>query len=376
MSAVPGAPLLLGFLVMLGTPGVLGAGQETGGDGSWLPGAHEMQDLAQLSWEYLQCWLSPGGCEPGQQPPPGWTWPSVGWESVELLSDWYRRVSGDAHHTHGRIMNNITGLQEDLTRRVHGQHLAHDLIVTSIKSFLNGEEPRNSLVLAFHGWTGTGKNLAARIIAENLYADRQRSACIRIFIPQLHFPHASHLEAYKVQLAKQIREVSSRCMQPLFVFDEADKLPPALLPPIHAHLTQPETAQTRSIFLFLSGTGSNAINEVALSFWRAGRHREEITINDLDRPLKSAIRETQGNNPFLQHLLAEGLVDALVPFLPLERAHVKMCARDCLVARSLPYTETTLEAVTKELLFVPKGEQLFSAQGCKLVAQRINFLEL
>ncbi|KAM8930603.1 torsin-3A [Pelodytes ibericus] len=343
-------------------------GKEVPGDGTWFTGAHEVQDLAQLSWDYLQCWFSPEKCEDKQRLA-GWDWPSVGWNSLQFLSDWYSRV---AESRDAGFLNNVTGLQWDLTRRVHGQHLAENLILTSLKRFLQAAGSERSLTLSFHGWTGTGKNLAARIIAENLYQEDQRSLCIRIFIPQLHFPHVSHLEAYKVQLEKQIRDVSARCMQPLFVFDEADKLPVDLLDSIYPHLGHLET---QSIYIFLSSLGSNAINEVALSYWRAGRHRHEITTDDLDRPLKAAIRENQGNAFLLQHLLIKDLVDVFVPFLPLERAHVKLCARDSYVARGLPYTETALDTVIEELLFVPKEEKLFSAQGCKLVTQRINFLD-
>uniref|UniRef100_A0A8C5QFC5 Torsin family 3 member A n=1 Tax=Leptobrachium leishanense TaxID=445787 RepID=A0A8C5QFC5_9ANUR len=341
------------------------------GDATWFLGAHEVQDLAQLSWDYVQCWFSPEKCE--ESGPGAWGWPRVGWDSLQFLSDWYIKVSESRGLTHGRITNNLTGLQWDLSRRVHGQHLAKEQIVTFLKRFLQASEPKTSLTLSFHGWSGTGKSLVTRIIAENLYEDGVRSPCIKVFFPQLHFPHISHLEAYKVQLERQIKEVSLRCAQPLFVFDEADQLPQALLASIYPH-SQPDTTHVPAIFLFLSTVGSKAINEVALTFWRAGRHREEITMDDLDRPLKASIRESEGDYLLLQALLSRGLIDALAPFLPLERSHVKLCAQDSFVARGLPYTETTLDLLTKELLFVPKEEKLFSAQGCKLVAQRINFL--
>lgn len=340
-------------------------------DGLWLSGAQEVQDLAHLSWEYmqdLQCWLWPDKCEDKNME---WNWPSFGWDSLYLMTDWYAKVM----ESRGSITNNITGLQWDLDRRVHGQHLAVRQIVTSLERFLQGGGQKKTLALSFHGWTGTGKNLAARIIAEHLYRDGQRSLCTRVFIPQLHFPHLSHVEAYKVQLRKQIQAVSLHCAQPLFVFDEADKLPAALLQSLFPLLNPEETPDTKSIFIFLSGVGASMINEVALNFWRAGRHREEITLDDLDRPLRAAIH--QSKDQFLTHQLwTLDLIDDFVPFLPLERCHVKLCARDAIEARGLPYNENALESVIQELLFVPKEERIFSAQGCKQVAQRINFMKL
>lgn len=77
---------------------------------------------------------------------------------------------------------------------------------------------------------------------------------------------------------------------------------------------------------------------------------------------------------FAQSELMSGhLVDFFVPFLPLEYRHVKLCARDAYVARGLEPDEATLDEVAKAMLYVPKEERLFSAQGCKSIPQRINF---
>ncbi|XP_075688273.1 torsin-3A [Rhinoderma darwinii] len=375
------APLLLILLINskvhcsvgdLGPAELKGEDGEEKKNGLWQSGAQEMQDLAQLSWEYmqdLQCWLWPDKCE-DKRSHAEWSWQSFGWDSLHLLTDWYAKVLESRD-----FANNLTGLQWDLDRRVHGQHLAVRQIITSLERFLKEDRIKKTLALSFHGWTGTGKNLAARIIAENLFWDGQRSLCTRVFIPQLHFPHLSHVDAYKVQLRKQIQAVSSHCAQPLFVFDEADKLPAALLQSLFPLLNPEETQDTRSIFIFLSGVGASTINEVVLNFWRAGRHREEITLDDLDRPLRVAIHQSKDQS-LTHQLWLNDLIDEFVPFLPLERGHVKLCIRDAIEARGLTYRESALESVLEELLFVPKEEKIFSAQGCKQVAQRINFMKL
>ncbi|KAM3914182.1 torsin-3A [Leptodactylus fuscus] len=383
---VRAAPLLLlllispsvhGSLDVLGLAELKGEDTEEKKDGLWLSGAQEVQDLAQLSWEYmqdLQCWLWPDKCD-DKRSHTEWSWRSFGWDSLHLLTDLYAKVLESREYTRVSITNNFTGLQFDLDRRVHGQHLAVKQILTSLKRFLKEDSQKTTLALAFHGWTGTGKNLAARIIAENLYWDGQRSLCTRVFIPQLHFPHLSHVEAYKVQLRNQIQAVSLACSQPLFVFDEADKLPEALLQSLFPLISPEETQDTRSIFIFLSGVGASMINEVALNFWRAGRHREEITLDDLHRPLRAAIYQSKDQS-LTHQLWTQDLIDEFVPFLPLERSHVKRCAQDAIEAQGLPYSENALESVIQELLFVPKEEKIFSAQGCKQVAQRINFMKL
>lgn len=72
-------------------------------------------------------------------------------------------------------------------------------------------------------------------------------------------------------------------------------------------------------------------------------------------------------------LMSDHLIDFFVPFLPLEYRHIKLCARDAYAARGLEADETTLDEVAKAMLYVPKEERLFSAQGCKSIPQRINF---
>lgn len=77
---------------------------------------------------------------------------------------------------------------------------------------------------------------------------------------------------------------------------------------------------------------------------------------------------------FAQSELMSGhLIDFFVPFLPLEYRHVKLCAHDAYAARGLQPDEGTLDEVAKAMLYVPKEEKLFSAQGCKSIPQRINF---
>ncbi|XP_053549675.1 torsin-1A [Bombina bombina] len=343
-------------------------------DETWMM---EMQDVAQLSWEYLQdmqFWSWQEESTEEKKMHTDWSLSDLGWNSLQLISDWYKKVTVSRHQAYAGITNNITGLQEELGSRMHGQHLAAKLIVTSLERFLQDEKSQKSLVMSFHGWTGTGKNLAVRIIAENLYKDGQRNQCIRVFIPQLHFPHVSHLEAYKIQLQKHLEEVAARCPQPLFVFDEADKLHLPLFTSLLTFMNKDGAQHSRNIFIFLSSDGGSIINEVTLNFWRAGRQREEITLNDLDRPLKVALKENQGDK-LVSHLLTEGVINELVPFLPLERAHVKLCAQDFFVTRGLPYKETILEDVIKDLQFVPKNERVFSATGCKVIAQRVQFYQ-
>lgn len=96
------------------------------------------------------------------------------------------------------------GLESDLSVRLHGQHLAQELVLTIVRGYLELPQPDKALALSFHGWSGTGKNFVARMLAENLYQDGLRSACVQVFITMLHFPHPQSVHLYKVRLGSPI----------------------------------------------------------------------------------------------------------------------------------------------------------------------------
>ncbi|XP_036613936.1 torsin-3A isoform X1 [Trichosurus vulpecula] len=306
----------------------------------------------------------------------GWTFPLLGQQYLNILSNWYCHFKECCGRDDCRIINNITGLEIDLSTRLHGQHLAHEVILKSVKGYLSVPQPEKPLALSFHGWSGTGKNFVARMLVDHLYRDGLESECVQVFISTLHFPHLKYVDIYKEKLMEQVSDTVQSCGQALFVFDEAEKLAPSLLetlkPLLDHYDTIREVDYRRAIFLFLSNLGGNTINEVVLSWLRAGRSREEITMEDLEPHLQAEILKSTDSNFGHSRLVKENLIDFFVPFLPLEYHHVKLCARDAFLGRDLEYTEETLDKVAKMMMYVPKEEKLFSAQGCKSISQRIN----
>ncbi|NWZ63892.1 TOR3A protein, partial [Acrocephalus arundinaceus] len=337
--------------------------------------------LSKQYWRYLACRVWQEGCEEEEkrqeEREASWSFPLVGQDYLEILSAWYCSFSKCCETGDCRIINNITGLEADLSRQLHGQHLAKEVVLRGVQGFLQNPWPQKALVLSFHGWSGTGKNFVARMLASHLYRDGLKSDCVRVFVSLLHFPHHNYVDSYKAQLRRQISETLQRCGQALLIFDEAEKLHSSLLEAIRPFVAQHDgkgqADQQRAIFLFLSNLGGNTINEVALDFWRAGRTREEISLELLEQRLRLELQEAAENNYAHSHLFRENLIDFVVPFLPLEYQHVRLCARDAFLARGLPYTEATLDEVAQMMVFVPKEEKLFSAQGCKSVPQRINY---
>jgi len=79
----------------------------------------------------------------------------------------------------------------------------------------------------------------------------------------------------------------------------------------------------KSIFIFLSNTGGKEITKKALEHWESGRSREELTYHHLEEIVnKGAFNEKGGL--YKAGIVEKSLVDVYVPFLPLERRHVKL----------------------------------------------------
>lgn len=91
----------------------------------------------------------------------------------------------------------LTALQEDLRRRLYGQHLVTDVIIKHLKSHMT-KDPSKALTLSFHGGTGTGKNYVSKIIAESIYKEGMRSKYVHLISATKEFPHKDMVPLYKV----------------------------------------------------------------------------------------------------------------------------------------------------------------------------------
>ncbi|XP_019586784.2 torsin-3A isoform X1 [Rhinolophus sinicus] len=396
MPRGPRRPLWLLPLLLLPLAGALGrrgpagpreAAEEAGSRRAW-PAFQGLQErlraagaLPRRYWTLFSCRVWPETCDQDEEASPrplGWSLPLLGQQYLDILTTWYCSYRDCCDSGDCRISNDFKGLESDLSVRLHGQHLAQELVLTIVRGYLELPQPDKALALSFHGWSGTGKNFVARMLAENLYRDGLRSACVQVFITMLHFPHPQSVHLYKDWLTDQVRKTQARCHQTLFIFDEAEKLHPELLEALGPHLERqapdPRRAESRrTIFLFLSNLGGNVINEVVLNLLKAGRAREEILMEHVAPRLQAEIVASTDSGFGHSRLVQENLIDFFVPFLPLEKQHVRLCARDAFQSQELLYTEEALDEVARMMVYVPKEEQIFSSQGCKSIAQRINY---
>lgn len=73
-------------------------------------------------------------------------------------------------------------------------------------------------------------------------------------------------------------------------------------------------------------------------------------------------------------LIDRNLISAFVPFLPMERKHVKMCIEDDLRYKNREVTEHIVNQVADVLPYYPPEAKLFAASGCKRVSQKVDLM--
>ncbi|XP_069743461.1 torsin-1A-like isoform X2 [Narcine bancroftii] len=268
-------------------------------------------------------------------------------------------------------------LELDLYRHVYGQHLAREVLVSSIIQFTENSTPMKPLVLSFHGWSGTGKSYVTSLLMKNLYRDGMKSFYVHQFVPTLHFPHASQICLYKEQLKTWISGNLSACSRSVFIFDEMDKMHPGLIDAIksflgHSHVMY-GTNYRKAIFIFISNAGGDQINQVVLKFWKDRKDREEIQLEDLESNISRAVFNNKNSGFWNSDIINEKLIDYFVPFLPLTHKHVKECVRSEMFSRGLEIRNEVITEVVNSMNFFPEQEKLFSQTGCKTVSARLDF---
>ncbi|XP_054854310.1 torsin-1A-like [Eublepharis macularius] len=268
-------------------------------------------------------------------------------------------------------------LEQELDKRLFGQHLVKKVVVKAVTGFLNNANPKKPLTLSLHGWTGTGKNLVSKIIAESIYEGGLSSKYVHHFVSTLHFPHRQNITQYKDQLQMWVRGNVSACARSVFIFDEMDKMHAGLIDSIKPFLDYYEqldgVSYRKAIFIFLSNAGAEKITEVALDFWRSGKRREDLELQDLESSVSVSVFNNKNSGFWHSSLIDRNLIDYFIPFLPLEYKHVKMCVRVELESRGNYVDEEIVTQVADEMTYFPKEERIYSDKGCKTVYTKLDF---
>uniref|UniRef100_A0A8R1I567 Torsin n=1 Tax=Caenorhabditis japonica TaxID=281687 RepID=A0A8R1I567_CAEJA len=272
-------------------------------------------------------------------------------------------------------------LDSDIANMLYGQHLVKDVVVNSIKSHWFNDNPRKPLVLSFHGYTGSGKNFVAEIIANNTFRLGLRSSFVQHIVATVDYPDKTKIHDYQIELRQRILSTAQKCGRAMFIFDETDKLPEQLLGSIKPFLDYYTTVSNvdfrRNIFIFLSNKGGGKIAEITLNQYENEYPREELKLESFERDLMSFSFNEKGGLQ-MSELISNHLIDHFIPFLPLQREHVRKCVEAYLRKRGrndLVSNVELVERVLNSLQYFPPDSKAFSSSGCKRVDAKAD-LEL
>ena len=279
---------------------------------------------------------------------------------------------------HHWIRPNISLLEQSLGENLFGQHLVTSLVSRAVRAHVRKKDPKKALVMSFHGWTGSGKNFVAKFIVESLFKLGMSSKFVHLFISTLHFPNSEQSDIYKLNVQDWIRGNISSCENSVFIFDEIDKMPEGMIDGIKPFIDHHETVGgnnfRRAIFIFLSNTGGRDITKETHKFWMEGKQREDITYKDLESLVNNGAFNELGG---LHHsaVIDSSLIDVYVPFLPLERKHIKMCVIKEAKDRNMTLSEADVNDVVDSLNYWPKDTKLYSTTGCKRVSNKLDLYQ-
>ncbi|KAE8291765.1 Torsin-2A Torsin family 2 member A Precursor [Larimichthys crocea] len=271
---------------------------------------------------------------------------------------------------------NIRDLEWDLYKNLYGQHLAQDIVSEEVTRFLQNKNPERPLVLSFHGSSGTGKTMVSSMLGNHLYGSAMSSPYVHQFVPTLHFPLPGRVKKYREELKSWVQGNLTECARSVFLFDEMEKLPPGLIDVLEPFLGPSHvvfrTNYRKAIYVFISTTGEEVINKMAVENRQAGQDREEIKLADLQKAIAETVYNSNTSGFFHSSIIQQKLITSFVPFLPLSRHHVERCVRSQLCQRGSCARSDVVEAVGGDMIYTPSSGKYFSSTGCKAVPAKIN----
>ncbi|XP_035429946.2 torsin-like protein [Spodoptera frugiperda] len=275
----------------------------------------------------------------------------------------------------------INKLKLSLSQRMFGQPLVDELvnILHAHKEAVSDPNKSNkkALVISLHGWPGVGKNYAATMIAEALYAKGMHSKYVKLYMGKKDFD-CSNLQQKKEELVATLNSIVRKCPKSLIIFDEIHDMCPSVLdtikPMLDHHHAVDGIDYRDSIFIFISNIGGQEIATKLLELYDKGAKRNDVEFHDFE-PIIRRTAYFQGGFEKAA-AIANHLIDHYVPFLPLEQQHVEMCALAEFRSHAIyhPTKEMMMEALSV-ITYGPNEDQpIFANNGCKRFTRHIPYV--
>lgn len=279
--------------------------------------------------------------------------------------------------------SNVSGLSRSLQDNIYGQHIVLQAVKRHIKAHMIDENPSKALSLSLHGGAGTGKTTTSSIIAQSIYDKGTKSQFVHFLFSTTVFSHKIDIGQYKGELKELIETSVNNCERSMFIFDEVDAMPPGLIdtikPYINSHDHRNGINYRKAIFIFISNTAGTEILHQTLHFYHEGKDRDSIELKDVEKLVATAAANSETSGFYQSEILLRHIITAYVPFLPLEKKHIRQCIKDFLLKKKY-YTKRSsikkkkVREIANQLQYFPEDEQIFSTTGCKRIPDKAVFV--
>uniref|UniRef100_T1GLT9 Torsin-1A C-terminal domain-containing protein n=1 Tax=Megaselia scalaris TaxID=36166 RepID=T1GLT9_MEGSC len=127
---------------------------------------------------------------------------------------------------------------------------------------------------------------------------------------------------------------------------------------------------SRAIFIFLSNTGGVEISETLTQLTKNGKWRKDTKLYDFEKILEIGSYNIDGGLKETS-LIESHLVDHFVPFLPLERSHVRLCLQKEFEKWGSFPTEDIITEIIDNFVTFDKQTGMYATSGCKTLEKKV-----
>lgn len=270
-------------------------------------------------------------------------------------------------------------LETYLHQNLFGQPIAVKEISSHIDRFLLSSNNETSLVMSFHGGVGVGKSFSSRLLSDYFFSSDQKSSCVSTFCVPLHHSWSSKDSRSSLQDWLEPREAD--CDFRILIIDSLGGDTPcslvSLLQDSIRSLVE-GNLNKKHIVVMTTDIAALRIHDVSLKY-QEGNKKDVLAIEHFSYPIKHS---WEAIDEFLQQNSEEkchfsGFINILnltVPFLPLERRHIKHCAERDATNKGMILSDGQLNWVADQVSYFPRSWPVFSESGCKLVSQKVDLL--
>ncbi|EDV22810.1 uncharacterized protein TRIADDRAFT_58752 [Trichoplax adhaerens] len=268
---------------------------------------------------------------------------------------------------------------ESLRRDIFGQELAVQTMGNIFKRYQMSQNSfKNNKIFLFHGDIGTGKSYAASLLAHHLFPLGIHSRLVMNFdLVNILDDKNNDIFQANQWLTNQILKLSRLCYAGVIILERWDEVNLCQFNVIDSivgnRIGDPNQMKFRRMtFIFISTMGSAEINNATIAAYSNNLLRGDFQDRQIYHQIAALITDKVP-----QFASIDSLINIIVPFLPLQRIHIKQCALHAIsttteVLVNQDRKAQLAEHIANSVSYHTISKFQFAKWGCKRVYDILN----